>query len=270
MARLIRTEKEVEGRFEEVWLVIEEDPLTQWPPGPQQIVGRDAVRKDAHERVRGEARYTADVQLPGMLHTAVLRSPYAHARVRSINLAPALALPGVRGALGPKEAKGLVDEPQYAGHAVAAVTADTFEQARAAVRAIAVDWEELEAVLDPEDAVARGLFTMDPVRSERGDFERALAEADAVVQGTYRTSVVLHNSMETHQTVCEWVGDALNVYISTQYVWGVRDEVAKELGLPGDKVRVVCEYMGEASARRTARTSRRSSRPSSPGERAGR
>jgi xanthine dehydrogenase YagR molybdenum-binding subunit len=244
LARLIRTEKEVEGRFEEVWLVIEEDPLTQWPSGPQQIVGRDAVRKDAPERVRGEARYTADVQLPGMLHTAVLRSPYAHARVRSIDLAPALALPGVRGALGPNEAKGLVDEPQYAGHAVAAVTADTFEQARAAVRAIAVDWEELEAVLDPEDAVARGLFTMDPVRSERGDFERALAEADVVVEGTYRTSVVLHNSMETHQTVCEWVGDTLNVYISTQYVWGVRDEVAKELGLPGDKVRVVCEYMG--------------------------
>jgi CO/xanthine dehydrogenase Mo-binding subunit len=244
LARLIRTEKEVEGRFEEVWLVIEEDPLTQWPPGPQQIVGREAVRKDAPERVRGEARFTADVQLPGMLHTAVLRSPYAHARVRSVDLAPALALPGVRGALGPNEAKGLVDEPQYAGHAVAAVAADTFEQARAALRAIVVDWEELEPVLDPEDAVARGLFTMDPVRSERGDFERALAEADVVVEGTYRTSVVLHNSMETHQTVCEWVGETLNIYISTQYVWGVRNEVAKELGLPGDKVRVVCEYMG--------------------------
>jgi xanthine dehydrogenase YagR molybdenum-binding subunit len=241
---LIRTEKEVEGRFEEVWLVIEEDPLTQWPTGPLTIVGREAVRKDAPERVRGEARYTADVQLPGMLHAAVLRSPYAHARVRSIDLAPALELPGVRAALGPTEAKGLVEEPEYAGQSVAAVAADTFEQARAAVRALVVEWEELEAVLDPEEAVGRELFTMPPVRNDRGDYERALAEADVVVEGTYRTSVVLHNSMETHQTVCEWVGDTLNVYISTQYIWGVRNEIAQELGIPGDKVRVVCEYMG--------------------------
>ena len=99
MARLIRTEKEVEGRFEEVWLVVEEDALEQWPEGPLTVVGRPAVRKDAPERVRGEARYTADVQLPGMLHAAVLRSPHAHARVRRIDLSPALALPGVRAAL---------------------------------------------------------------------------------------------------------------------------------------------------------------------------
>jgi len=244
VARLIRTEKEVEGRFEEVWLVVEEDPLAQWPAGPQAVVGRDAVRKDAPERVRGEARYTADIQLPGMLHTAVLRSPYAHATVKRIDLAPALALPGVHGALGPEEAKGLVSEAGYAGHAVAAVAADTFAQARRAVEAIDVEWEELEAVLDPEEAVGRGQLTMPSASYERGDFERALASADVVVEGTYRTSVVLHNSMETHQAVCEWVGDTLNIYISTQYIWGVRNEVAKELGIPGDKVRVVCEFMG--------------------------
>jgi len=90
LARLIRTEKEVEGRFEEVWLVVEEDPLEQWPEGPLSVVGRPAVREDAPERVRGQARYTADVQLPGMLHTAILRSPHAHARVRRIDLKPAL------------------------------------------------------------------------------------------------------------------------------------------------------------------------------------
>ena len=80
--------------------------------------------------------------------------------------------------------------------------------------------------------------------TQRGDFEHALAHADVVVEGTYRTAVVLHNSMETHQSVCEWVGDTLNVYISTQYIWGVRDAVAETLGIPGDKVRVVCEFMG--------------------------
>src|SRR5581483_7022225 len=89
-----------------------------------------------------------------------------------------------------------------------------------------------------------GQLTTEPTRTERGDFERALAEADVVVEGTYRTSVVLHNAMETHQSVCEWVGDTLHAYVSTQYIWGVRGELAEELGIPADKVRVVCEYMG--------------------------
>ena len=244
MARLIRTEKEVEGRFEEVWLVVEEDALDQWPSGPQAIVGRDATRKDALERVRGEAKYTADLQLPGMLHAAILRSPNAHARVKTIDLAKALAAPGVHAAVGPGDAKGLEDEAGYAGAAVAAVAADTSAHAQRALRAIEIEWEELEVVLDPEDAVKRELYTAEPTTYERGDFERALADADVVVEGTYRTSVVLHNSMETHQSVCEWVGDTLNVYISTQYIWGVRDAMADAFDLPRDKVRVVCEYMG--------------------------
>jgi CO/xanthine dehydrogenase Mo-binding subunit len=244
VARLIRTEKEVEGRFEEVWLVIEEDPLQQWPAGPLSVVGRPATRSDAPERVRGEARYTADIQLPGMLHAAVLRSPHAHARVKRIDLAPALVLPGVRGAVGPGDVNGLEQEAGYAGSPIAAVAADTLAQAREAVAAIDVEWELLDVVLDPEDAVARKQFVSDPAEYTRGDYEQALAQADVVVEGTYRTAVVLHNSMETHQSVCDWVGDTLNVYISTQYVWGVRDEVAQALGIPGDKVRVICEYMG--------------------------
>ena len=245
MARLIRTEKEVEGRFEEIWLVIEEDPLQQWPAGPRDVVGRPATRVDAPQRVRGEARFTSDLQLPGMLHTALLRSPLAHARVKRIDFAAALALPGVRAALGPGDANGLDEEAGYVGAPIAAVAADTVAQARAALDAIDVEWEELEVVLDPHEAVAREIFTAPPERYERGDYELALASADVVVvESTYRTSVVLHNSMETHQAVCEWVGDTLNVYISTQYLWGVRDEIAEALDMPADKVRVVCEYMG--------------------------
>jgi CO/xanthine dehydrogenase Mo-binding subunit len=244
VARLIRTEKEVEGRFEEVWIVVEEDPLEQWPAGPLAVVGRPAARQDAPLRVRGEARYTADIKLPGMLHAAVLRSPYAHARVRRIDLAPARALPGVRAAVGPGEAHGLDEEAGYAGAAVAAVAADTFSKARAAVEAIEVEWEELEVALDPDDAVRRKLLTGSPRRYERGDVERALAEADVVVEATYRTQTVLHNSLETHQAVCEWQGDTLHVYISTQFIWGIRESVAETLGLPQDKVRVVCEFMG--------------------------
>ena len=127
---------------------------------------------------------------------------------------------------------------------MAAVCADTYEQARAALAAIDVEWTQLEVVLDPDDAVARKQLVGEPRERARGDYEAGLAEADVVVQGEYRTQVVLHNSMETHQAVVQWVGDTLEVYISTQYIWGIREEIAETLGIPGDKIRVVCHYMG--------------------------
>jgi CO/xanthine dehydrogenase Mo-binding subunit len=244
LARLIRTEKEVEGRYEEVWLVVDEDALEQWPAGPRDVVGRPATRTDGFERARGEATFTADLRLNGMLHTAVLRSPHASAKVRRIDLTRALAQPGVHAAVGPGEIPQLVDDCNYQGVAVAAVCADTFAHARAAVSAIDVDWEVREPLLDPDEAVRQGSLLAEPRIRERGDYERGLAEADVVVSAEFRTSVVLHNSMETHQAVVQWVAGGVEVHISTQYIWGIRDEVARGLGLPADKVRVICEYMG--------------------------
>lgn len=244
MARLIRTEKEVEGRYTEQWLVVEEDALEQWPAGPREIVGRPAARIDGRERATGKARYTADVRLPGMLHTALLRSPYAHARVKRIDLSQALASPGVRAALGPGEIPQLAEEAGYHGAPVAAVCADRHGQALAALGRIEIEWEELEAVLDPDEAVRRGSLHSEPKRDARGDFARAFAEADVTVEGEYTTQVVLHNALESHQSVCEWHDDELTVHHSTQYVWGIRAALAEGLGIPADKVRVVCEYMG--------------------------
>ena len=244
MARLIRTEKEVEGRYTEQWVVVEEDPLERWPAGPLEVVGRPSARVDGLQRARGEARYTADVVLPGMLHAAVLRSPHAHARVQRLDLAPALAAPGVRAAIGPGDCDVLAEEAGYQGAPVAAIAADTLAQARAALALADVEWEVLETVLDPDEAVARGELIEEPGRYERGDVERGLAEADVVVEAEYRTATVLHNALETHQAVCAWEGDELTIYISTQWIWGVRRDVARRLGLSPDKVRVVCEYMG--------------------------
>jgi CO/xanthine dehydrogenase Mo-binding subunit len=252
VARLIRTEKEVEGRYEEIWLVVEEDALEQWPAGPREIVGRPATRVDGLERARGEAVYTADLKLPGLLHTAVLRSPHAHARATRIDLTAALASPGVHAAIGPNDIPQLEDECGFEGAAVAAVCADTYAQARTAVAAIEVEWEELEVLLDPDEAIARGEQLDEPRARARGDYEQGLADADIVIEGEFRTQVVLHNSLETHQSVVQWVGETLEVYISTQYIWGVRDEIANGLGLPPDKVRVVCNYMGGGFGSKTS------------------
>jgi xanthine dehydrogenase YagR molybdenum-binding subunit len=244
MARLIRTEKEVEGRFEELWLVVEEDPLEQWPTGARTTVGQDAERVDARQRIGGEVRYTADLRFPGMLHAAVLRSPHAHARAKQIDFERALAAPGVRAALGPGEAEGLDEEAGYHGAPVAAVAAETFSQAQRALELIDVEWDVLQRTIDPDDAVRSGSLHDEPDRHERGNVEAGLAEADVVVEAEYRTQTVLHNSLETHQSICRWEGDVLEVYTSTQFIWGIRDSVASTLGLPPDKVRVVCEYMG--------------------------
>ena len=244
MARLIRTEKEVEGRYSEQWIVVEEDVLEQWPAGPRGIVGRPARRLDGLERARGQAVYTADFSPPGMLHTAVLRSPHARARVKNLDLTRARTAAGVRGAIGPEDCHVLVREPSFQGAPVAAVAANSAERAREALELVEIEWEVLEPLLDPDQAVQRESFVDEPRHYTRGDVDRGLAEADVVVEGEYRTQTVLHNAMETHQSVCRWEGDTLEVYTSTQYIWGVRDEVADALALPRDNVRVVCNFMG--------------------------
>ena len=246
MARLIRTEKEVEGRYTEQWVVVEgdDDALDQWPQGARTIVGQPATRQDGHQRARGQAIYTADVQLPGLVHAAVLRSPFARARVNRLDLSPALELPGVVGAIGPDDCHVLQTDPGYHGAPVAAVAATTYARAREAVALIEVEWEELEPMLEPEEAVRQGSVLEEARRYERGDVDAGFAEADVIVEAEYRTQTVLHNSMETHQSVVRWEGDTLEVYISTQYIWGVRDSIAQQLELPADRVRVICNYMG--------------------------
>jgi CO/xanthine dehydrogenase Mo-binding subunit len=245
VARLIKTEKEVEGRYTEQWIVVEEDVLDQWPEGPLAVVGREVPRIDGAQRARGQAPYTADLQLPGMLHTAVLRSPHARARVKKLDLAAAAAAPGVRAAIGPAELEQLTDAPGYVGHAIAAVAAETLAEAQAAIEQIHVEWDVLEPLLDPDEAVRRGSFVDEgPKTYERGDLNRGIADADVVVEAEYRTQVVLHNSLETHQAACHWEDGGITVYISTQYIWGIRDDMAERLDLPPDKVRVVCHAMG--------------------------
>jgi len=244
VARLIRTEKEVEGNYTEQWVVVEEDAVEQWPAGPLEVVGRPAQRLDGYERARGQAVFTADLALPGMLHAAVLRSPFARARVSKLDLTRAKDAGWVRGAIGPDDCHVLSLEPGYHGAPVAAVAADNPGKARAALELIDVEWEELDPLLDPEEAVRREELLEEPRRYERGDPDGAFAQADVVVEAEYRTQTVLHNALETHQSVCQWVGDTLEVYISTQFIWGIRDSVAEQLELPPDRVRVVCNFMG--------------------------
>ena len=234
MARLIKTEKEVEGRYEDVWLVVEEDALEQWPAGPLEVVGRPAPRVDGPERVRGEATYTADLQLPGMLHTAVLRSPHATRACNADRPRAALAAPGVRAAIGPDDVDALTDECGYEGAAVAAVVRRHARRRPArASRLIDVEWEVLEPLLDPEEAVARG---------ESSSTGRAATSAATSSAGSPRPTWSSRPSTGRRScSTTRWrrtrpsaTGRATRstVYISTQYIWGVRGDGREALGLP--------------------------------------
>jgi len=251
MARLVRSQVEMEGRYEERWTLVEDDSTPEYADGePLAVVGHPHPRVSAAARLSGAARFISDIGLQGMTHAAVLRSPHANARVSALDLAAAAALPGVRSVIGPGDLPDrdgrpvLTDAPQYAGAAVAAVAADTPEAAERALAALAPVWEPLAFVVDLDEGLARQEFTEDPSETSRGDVDAALTGAAAIVDAEYRTPAQVQNPLETHCAVAVWEAGALTVWSSTQGIFAARDELARAYDLEPDDVRVVCEYMG--------------------------
>lgn len=255
MTRFVRTQKELEGRYEDVWVLVDEaDDVESWAPDAElALVGRPAQRLTGPARAAGRARFTVDVRLAGMLNAAVLRSPVAHGRVRSLDVDAALAVPGVRAVIGPESdlslttrAPLLAAEPGYAGQPIAVVAADTLEAALAGVRALALDLEVLPHVVDPLQAVNEQRFTTDPSDDSRGDAEAALAAADVTIELAVDTPAQVHSALEPHAAVASWDGDRLTAWISTQGMFSARDELATAFGLRTDDVRVRTEFVGGA------------------------
>lgn len=268
MTRVVKTRVEIEGRVHEETVVVERDEPAAWEAGREfSQVGKSANRVDGRERVTGAARYTYDMHPAGMLYAVVLRSPYPHARITSLDTTEAERLSGVRGVLSKNNAADISwyggasklfdDELRFAGEEVAVVAADDLDTAREALQLINVEYEVLPAVLDVEKASAPGVPVIHPkgnvLRDDndqpgetysRGDVEQGFRIADVVVEGTYRTPTALHNSFETHGCVASWEGDEVTIWESTQYIFGVRGRVASALKMPESKVRVISEYIG--------------------------
>jgi CO/xanthine dehydrogenase Mo-binding subunit len=251
--RLVRTQTEMEGRFQDVWVLVdEEDDLETWDGDAElTIVGRPSTRPDGPARAAGRARYTVDVRLPGMLHAAVLRSPVAHGRVTGLDLDAARRAPGVRAVVGPDSALSfataepvLASEPQYAGAAIAVVAADSLAEARAGVRALGLQLEPLPHVVDADAALREQRFTRDPEEQARGDVDQALAAADVRVEFSAETPGHVQSSLEPHAAVATWDGGDLTAWISTQGMFSARKELADAFGLAEAQVRVITEYVG--------------------------
>ncbi len=230
------------------------------------VIGRRMARVDAYERVSGTAVYPSDVILPGMLYGAILRCPHARARVLSVDTASSKAMPGVHAVItastpeadipwayrrGP-ESRLFPTLCQHEGEAVAAVAAETPQQAADALRTIRVNYEILPHVADQETSSGpKSPKIWDggnelPARPpyQRGDIDTGFSEADIVLERTFTTACEIHAPMETHGCVAQWDGDRLTLWESTQGVFAVQARVAEILGLPLSKVRIVGHYMG--------------------------
>ena len=247
-----------------------------------RVVGKSEPKVDAVKLAAGKPVYTDDIEMPGMLHAALLTSPHAHARIRDIDTSEAERLPGVHAVLTyknvprvyyasggqsypnplPYDQVSLDNKVRHVGDRVAVVAAETPEIAQEALKLIKVDYEVLPAVFDPVEAMQPGAPVIhdDPniegiydrernivhhIEASVGDAEAQWAKADHIFEGEYRVHQVQQVSIEPHVVVTWWdEDDRLNIRTSTQVPFHVRRMVAPLIGLPVKKIRVIKPRIG--------------------------
>jgi CO/xanthine dehydrogenase Mo-binding subunit len=250
-------------------------------PGP--AVGRSVERADGPLKLSGQAEFTGDIRLPGMLYAAILHSPVAHARIRSVDTSAAAKADGVVAILtsddlsdlDPYYGHALRDRPivalgkvRFVGEPVAVVAAETQAAAEAAVALIDAEYEELPITASVHTALAPDAPLVHEKRArpgaahglgdlpdadgnicysyafQRGDTARAFEDAAVVVEGEYTFPAVYQYSMETHTTIAHWQGGELTLWSSCQHPFLVRQEIAVLFGLPLDLVRIIVPFLG--------------------------
>jgi xanthine dehydrogenase YagR molybdenum-binding subunit len=229
--------------------------MPKWPSNPR-LIGQRIPRLDGLAKASGRAKYPSDVRPEGTLFGVVVYSPFAHAKVKSVDTAVAEKLPGVKAVIVLVDF-GTRDEPKvptvnYQGDDVAAVAAETEEQARDAARAIKVVYEVLPHVVTEPQAMAVGapkVFAGGNVRKGRattkGKPEEAMARADVTIEATYALPVITHVCLEPHGLTAKWDGPTkLVAWASTQAVQVVAGELAEALKLAPTDVTVLTEVMG--------------------------
>ncbi len=225
-------------------------------------VGDSVPHDSGHLHVSGEATYTDDILEPkNLLHLAVGLSSKPHARIRALNLDAVMKAPGVVSVITADDIPGandfgpvVADDPilapglvQYAGQPIFAVAAETIDQARKAVRLAVVDYEELEAILDPLTAVEAGSFVLPSETLKRGDSDAALKSARHRLQGRMELGGQDQFYLEGQIAMALPVEDGdMYVYSSTQHPGEVQQLIAAALGLQSKDVVVECRRMGGA------------------------
>ncbi len=242
----------------------------------EKLVGQRIKRREDPRLITGAATYVDDIQMPGMHHACIVRSPHGAAGIRSIDTTAAAALPGVVAIFTGHDTKDVgpvpcgaslpglrvphhyilaIDRVYFLGHPVAVVVATDKYIARDAAELVEVDYAPTQAVSDPEKALASGAPAVHPewpdntafnYHQEGGDVDKAFAEAGVVVKQRITSQRLIPTSMETRGVVADWkTGDkALTIYSSTQIPHLMRTLVAQMLGLSENHCRVVTPEVG--------------------------
>ncbi len=243
-------------------------------------IGKRVPRKDGPEKATGRAKYTVDIQLPGMLVGRILRSPHPHARILGIDTSAARKLKGVKAVITAQDTVGIrhgfvetprypadqyvlaTDKVRYVGEEVAAVAATDPYIADEALSLIRVDYEILPAVFDPEEAMRAGAPEIHPRQplvketysniagktvSGWGDVEAGFAQADYIREDRFESHLRTHGYLEPQVAVASYEPDGkLNVWTSSQGPFVKRAKLARTLGRPLSSVRVRKVWVGGA------------------------
>jgi 4-hydroxybenzoyl-CoA reductase subunit alpha len=254
-----------------------EVPIALGPPADGFIaLGSRARKADSIRKAVGTELFADDISLPRMAHGRILRSPFPHARIVSIDTSAAAALPGVYAVMTgaelpirfcvipwtPDEQALASDKARYVGDGVAAVAAVDEETAIRACDLIRVEWEVLPAVLDPHAALADGaplVHDLDwkgrpwtsnvckEVDLSFGDTERGFDDSDAVVEDTWFYEGSTHAPIEPHCAIAQWDSDGrLTLWSSTQVPHYLHRELSRVLEVPQERIRVIQPAVGGA------------------------
>jgi xanthine dehydrogenase YagR molybdenum-binding subunit len=261
-----------------------DEPPPLGPNSELMYIGKPTERYDGPAKAMGKGKYTADVNLPGMLYARMVDATIPHGKIVSIDTSEAEKLPGVRAVHVIEHVYGLAElrDPsqetpsrypviRYAGQPIAGVAATSQQIANDAAQLVKVKYDTMEFCVDRTDARAdnapkvfpgpadaagsagggggpKGVPQVGnvhgPQQRKIGDIEKGFSEADVIVEGEYFTEVQTHSALETHGFVVDWKPDEVTVYASTQGTSSVRNEFADVFKLPKNKVRVITEYMG--------------------------
>ena len=235
---------------------------------PEHVIGQPLSRVDGEAKVRGRAKYAAEFPLERLCYGVMVRSTIPSGTITAIDTAAVKRMPGVIFVLThenapklPEKGRAAVNPPagremslfqdttvRYNGEPVAVVVAETLEQATAGANALKVTYSESPAALKFDAAKQNPhkpeKLTRGPPDKTWGEPDKAMAEADVNIDHVYTTPMEHHNPMEPHGTIAHWEGDKVTLHDSTQFVNGVRETVAKTLGIDPEQVRVLSPYLG--------------------------
>ena len=214
----------------------------KWPDADKRnFIGKRISRIDGAQKVSGRAKYSFDINRPGMLFGKIVRCPHAHAKVKSIDTSAAESMPGVKAIHVMQEAG---KELMWAGASVVALAAVDEPTAEDAARAIKVEYEVLPHLVVDTDPKVAGDYTRQTNETKLGDPDKAFSEAEVTTDGTYGLAMITHCCLEPHGSVMEWDGENVLAHLSTQAVSGSVAQIARPLEIPATNVRVQQDHIG--------------------------